>query len=159
MRFEPIRIYLSDLRRPRPYMYVFMRKRILFCSFTSSIHTQTLIQCFRKSPFSPKTETFENAALSCGRAKTETFENGVDLKTYVWTWSLNYRMYSGCTQATKYPEIENVSWKMHGKARGLQLLLIPTERRPHSCCDCQLSGVSSHCLFLPITIQTFLSRL
>ena len=29
-----------------------------------------------------KTETFENAALSCGRAKTETFENGVDLKTH-----------------------------------------------------------------------------
>ena len=29
-----------------------------------------------------KVETFENAALSCGEAKTETFENGVDLKTY-----------------------------------------------------------------------------
>ena len=28
-----------------------------------------------------KVKTFENAALSCGRAKTETFENGVDLKT------------------------------------------------------------------------------
>ena len=29
-----------------------------------------------------KVETFENAALSCGRAKTETFENGVNLKTH-----------------------------------------------------------------------------
>ena len=29
-----------------------------------------------------KTEIFENAVLSCGRAKTETFENGVDLKKH-----------------------------------------------------------------------------
>ena len=36
------------------------RKRILFCSFSPSVHTQTLIQRFRKSPFSPETETFEN---------------------------------------------------------------------------------------------------
>ena len=33
-------------------------------------------------------ETFENVALSCGRAKTETFENGVDLKTYTCGRSL-----------------------------------------------------------------------
>ena len=35
-----------------------------------------------------KVETFENAALSCRWAKTETFENGVDLKTHtcgLWT--------------------------------------------------------------------------
>ena len=46
--------------RPRPHVYVFMRKRRLFCSFSPSVHTQTLIQRFRKSPFSPETETFEN---------------------------------------------------------------------------------------------------
>ena len=66
--------------RPRAHVYVFMRKRRLFCSFPPSVHTQTLIQRFRKTGL--KVETFENAALSCGRAKTETFENGVDLKTH-----------------------------------------------------------------------------
>ena len=47
---------------------------------------------FRKRRLS-KTETFENAALSCGRAKTETFENGVDLKTYTCGRSLSKRVY------------------------------------------------------------------
>ena len=37
-----------------------MRKRRLFCLFSPSVHTQTLIQRFRNSPLSPKTETFEN---------------------------------------------------------------------------------------------------
>ena len=50
--------------RPRPHVYVFMRKRILFCSFSPSVHTQTLIQRFRKSPFLSKTETFENGVES-----------------------------------------------------------------------------------------------
>ena len=62
-----------------------------------------LIQRFRKSPFSPETETFENGfesgdfrkrrltkTLRCRveRAKTETYENGVYLKTYTCGRSL-----------------------------------------------------------------------
>ena len=52
-----------------------MRKRRLFCSFSPSVHTQTLIQRFRKSPFSSKTETFENG-----------FESGDFWKRCVVVW-------------------------------------------------------------------------
>ena len=52
--------YGSTSLGPRPHVYVFMRKWRLFCSFSPSVYTQTLIQRFRKSPFSPETETFEN---------------------------------------------------------------------------------------------------
>ena len=79
--------HISLLLRPLPHMYVFMWKWRLLCSFSPSVHTQTLIQ-WRLS----KTETFENAALSCGRAKTETFENGVDLKTYTCGRSLSVQL-------------------------------------------------------------------
>ena len=67
-------IYIFRLR-PRPHVYVFMRKRRFFCSFSPSVHTQTLIQRFRKSPFSPKT-FFENG-----------FESGDFRKRCVVVWT------------------------------------------------------------------------
>ena len=41
---------------PHPHVYVLE----LFCSFSHFVHTQTVIQHFQKSLFSPKTETFKN---------------------------------------------------------------------------------------------------
>ena len=61
--------------RPRPHVYVFMRKWRLFCSFSPSVHTQTLIQ---KTGL--KVETFENGDFRKRCVVVWTGENG-DLKT------------------------------------------------------------------------------
>ena len=95
-------IYIFRLR-PRPHVYVFMRKRRFFCSFSPSVHTQTLIQRFRKSPFSPETETFENGFESGDFRKrcvvVWTGENGDFWKrcwfenAYLWTWPQRQRVH------------------------------------------------------------------
>ena len=60
---------------PHPHVYVFIRKQRLFCLFSHSVHTQTVIQRFWKSLFSPKTETFKNG-----------FERGDFRKRCVVVW-------------------------------------------------------------------------
>ena len=91
-----MRFRRSSTLRPRPHVYVFMRKRRFSVRFRLPSTRKRLFSVFeslrfpRKRRFSKtglKVETFENGDfrkrwLSCGRAKTETFENGVDLKTH-----------------------------------------------------------------------------
>ena len=81
--------------RPRPHVYVFMRKWRLFCSFSPSVYTQTLIQRFRKSPFSPETETFENGFESGDFRKRRLLKTvliwkriRVDVAIYLSLWIL-----------------------------------------------------------------------
>ena len=68
--------------RPRPHVYVFMRKRRLFCSFSSSVPHANAYSAFSKVFVFTESGDFRKRVWKWRLSKTETFENGVDLKTY-----------------------------------------------------------------------------